>query len=115
LTGTLPPALPDEAVELCELLVSLSSPHTSFSGTGWLFHRLGATTYNQILPPNSPIPDCAASVPGGTGVYTARSLHASGCHALLGDGAVRFVSESIDGSLWRALGTTNSAEDSAPP
>ena len=31
------------------------------------------------------------------------SLHTGGCHALLGDGAVRFVSENIDGNTLRRL------------
>lgn len=37
---------------------------------------------------------------------TARSHHAAaGVHILLADGAVRFVPDTIDGRLWRALGT----------
>lgn len=36
---------------------------------------------------------------------TARSYHPGGVHALLGDGSVRFLSDAIDGQLWRALGT----------
>ncbi|TWT66064.1 DUF1559 domain-containing protein [Allorhodopirellula solitaria] len=57
---------------------------------------LGAVT--MTLPPNSP------SVMGfnsyGTywehGVYSAASRHQGGCHVLFADGAVKFVTESID-------------------
>lgn len=35
------------------------------------------------------------------------SLHTGGCHFLLGDGTVRFISENIDSVLYRNLGTIN--------
>lgn len=38
-------------------------------------------------------------------ILSARSLHPGGVHAGLVDGAVRFVSDSIDVATWRALGT----------
>jgi type II secretory pathway pseudopilin PulG len=41
---------------------------------------------------------------------TARSYHDAGVHVLLGDGAVRFVSDSIDGRAWRAAGTIAGGE-----
>jgi prepilin-type N-terminal cleavage/methylation domain-containing protein len=36
---------------------------------------------------------------------TSRSYHSGGVHVLLGDGSCRFVTDSIDGTTWRALGT----------
>ena len=41
---------------------------------------------------------------------TARSHHAGGVQTLLGDGGVRFMSDTIDGRLWRALGTVAGRE-----
>ncbi len=41
---------------------------------------------------------------------TSRSHHDGGVHILLGDGAVRFVSSSIDGAAWRAVGSINGGE-----
>ncbi|QDU62657.1 hypothetical protein Pan216_35240 [Planctomycetes bacterium Pan216] len=35
----------------------------------------------------------------------ARSYHPGGVHVLLGDGAVKFVGDSIDGTVWRGIGT----------
>lgn len=36
---------------------------------------------------------------------TSRSHHPTGVHVLLGDGGARFVSENVDGRIWRAAGT----------
>jgi prepilin-type N-terminal cleavage/methylation domain-containing protein len=41
---------------------------------------------------------------------TSRSFHAAGVNLVLGDGSVRFASDSIDGSVWRALGTIAGGE-----
>ena len=38
------------------------------------------------------------------------SEHVGGCHALMGDGAVRFVTENIDINLLRAVQTINGGE-----
>lgn len=35
------------------------------------------------------------------------SLHVGGCHFLLGDGTVRYISENIDTTIYRNLGTIN--------
>jgi prepilin-type N-terminal cleavage/methylation domain-containing protein/prepilin-type processing-associated H-X9-DG protein len=39
-----------------------------------------------------------------------RSYHPGGVNALLGDGSVRFIKSSIDGMVWRGLGTVAGAE-----
>ncbi len=41
---------------------------------------------------------------------TARSYHPGGVYALMGDGSVRFVMDSINGYVWRALGTVGGGE-----
>jgi prepilin-type N-terminal cleavage/methylation domain-containing protein len=41
---------------------------------------------------------------------TARSFHPGGVQSLLGDGSTRFTSESLDGFVWRALGTVAGGE-----
>jgi len=35
------------------------------------------------------------------------SMHTGGCHFLIGDGTVRFISENIDTTMYRNLGTVN--------
>jgi prepilin-type processing-associated H-X9-DG protein len=41
---------------------------------------------------------------------TSRSWHPGGVNALLGDGSVRFLKETIDGNTFRALGSVNGSE-----
>jgi prepilin-type N-terminal cleavage/methylation domain-containing protein/prepilin-type processing-associated H-X9-DG protein len=41
---------------------------------------------------------------------TARSFHSGGVNVLFGDGAVRFVQDSIDGRIWRSMGTIAGGE-----
>ncbi len=41
---------------------------------------------------------------------TSRSYHPGGVQSALGDGSVRFVSETIDGAVWRSLGTVGGGE-----
>ena len=40
----------------------------------------------------------------------ARSYHPAGVNTLLGDGSVRFVKSTIDGMVWRAMGTVAGSE-----
>jgi len=46
----------------------------------------------------------------GYRVVTARSFHSGGVNALSLDGAVRFISSSIEQAIWRALGTRAGGE-----
>ena len=60
----------------------------------WADGRQNYTGFVTILPPNSP-----SGCDGGDntmGVYSAGSYHQGGCHVLFADGAVIFVTDSID-------------------
>ena len=52
----------------------------------------GATYFSTVLPPNSP--SCLGS--NETYLITASSYHSGGANAAMSDGAVRFISETID-------------------
>src|SRR5262245_46871389 len=82
----------------------------------WVAGEPRCTSYNHYYLPNDKVnPDCVAnfvSVPAdpltrssGHGLSTARSRHPGGVNALLCDGSVRFIADSIDLATWRALAT----------
>jgi hypothetical protein len=83
----------------------------------WATGEIRCASYNHYLLPNSPTPDCVTNdLTPGEGQYTAvgfraaRNRHSVGVNVLLGDGAVRFVSNSISLPTWRALATRNGGE-----
>jgi len=53
------------------------------------------------------LPHSRLSAPSGStfAAITSRSFHPGGVQSLFGDGAVRFVPQTLDGYVWRALGT----------
>ncbi len=64
-------------------------------GYKWAAGFLNYTGFNAILPPNSEL--CIASSSNtSSGVFPASSRHQGGCHVLMADGAVKFITDSID-------------------
>ena len=105
--------LPDDAVAACTLSVPARPAHASFPGSTWLYFGYFTTAYNQILEPNSRVIDCTTdSQSSGVapGSYAPRSLHHGGVNVLMGDGSSRFISSSIDRTLWRSLGSISGHE-----
>lgn len=103
-----------------------------FRGSAFSDQAAGAQVYTE-LGPNSRLPDrcypccnwCDKQTTGGlpalnlpatqgdgftTDTAASRSRHAGGVHILMGDGAVRFVSDSINLVLWRGLATMSGNE-----
>jgi hypothetical protein len=90
-----------------------ATPLTSRWGYSWVMGENCCTQYNHVSTPNQH--SCGGT--GFTGTMTnmamqvsANSRHTGGVHAMMGDGATRFVSENIDLNVWRALGTRNGGE-----
>ncbi|WP_442511428.1 DUF1559 domain-containing protein [Novipirellula sp. SH528] len=94
-------------------------------GYRWADGRVFYSAVQTILPPNSP--SCFAETgDSGTGVSSMGSRHQGGAHVLMGDGAVKFITDSIEAGdknaapagagqmstygLWGALGTRGSKE-----
>jgi prepilin-type N-terminal cleavage/methylation domain-containing protein/prepilin-type processing-associated H-X9-DG protein len=82
---------------------------------GWPFGFYSSTQYNHVAPPNWSGFDCGTwsaipDAPGEHAIVSARSMHGSGVNASFGDGSTRFVANSIDVIIWRALGTRDGAE-----
>ncbi len=76
----------------------------------------GNVLFSSALPPNTTtgdrsqycneIPQAPCQTKGSTNVVQyARSYHDGGAHAMLADGAVRFISENISTETWNWLGT----------
>ncbi len=100
-------------------------------GFKWAMSRLIWGNFNTILPPNDLL--CFESNNFNWGIAPASSRHQGGCHVLMGDGAVKFVTDSIEAGnrqsahvgnfggsvppgsespfgLWGALGTKAASE-----
>ncbi|MBI1314258.1 DUF1559 domain-containing protein [bacterium] len=92
-----------------------TSNHRSDRGLCWGNPMMSGTGINTIVPPNWQYPNCHECSGCGSGdargVWASRSWHAGGAHHLMGDGAVRFVAESIDFNIYQAVGSIN-LEDS---
>jgi prepilin-type N-terminal cleavage/methylation domain-containing protein len=104
----LPGVLPDQTATGCGWVTANPAAHYSFGGATWLFSGYAQTWYNHVLTPNARVPDCTAWVSSSYlswGAHTARSLHLGGVHVLSGDGAVRFVGDSVDLAAWREFAT----------
>jgi len=67
------------------------------------------TTFSMMQTPNSTHADCNF-YQGGGGMITARSRHSGGVNALIADGSVRFMKDSINQNTWWALGSKASGE-----
>lgn len=76
-------------------------------GRGWGEPWYASTTFSvgPLSTPNSTISQYPAY-----NASNARSYHNGGVHVLFMDGAVKFVSSSINGPTWQALGTPKSGE-----
>jgi prepilin-type N-terminal cleavage/methylation domain-containing protein/prepilin-type processing-associated H-X9-DG protein len=62
-----------------------------------------------VSEPGQKLP--CSSINSDAGVYVgSKSRHPGGVNALLGDGSVRFVKDSITSGLWKALNTISSGE-----
>jgi prepilin-type N-terminal cleavage/methylation domain-containing protein/prepilin-type processing-associated H-X9-DG protein len=84
-----------------------SRPTSNLRGAVWADGLAWSSGYNHWRTPNSPVPDCCSFL----GAWkAARSRHPGGANVLLGDGSVRFVSETIDLTTWRGLGSRNGGE-----
>ena len=63
-------------------------------GYRWASHRMEHTGMHTILPPNSEL--CAQRFAGGRTICPPSSRHQGGCHIMMGDGAVVFITDSIE-------------------
>ncbi len=63
-------------------------------GFRWADGHIRITGMTTVLPPNSA--SCSTTRSEFEGVYSASSLHFGGCHVLMADGAVIYITDSIE-------------------
>ncbi len=78
-------------------------------GAKWILGNYGNTLYDHYYTPNAATWDCM-NLQQQKALTAARSMHPGGVMVLLCDGSVRFASNSIDQSLWRAVATRQTGE-----
>ncbi len=105
--STLNPLTQDEAREFCNDvdISDLANQFPQFMGAPWID---GKHAYQHISEPNAR--SCGFQ-PARKATMAATSRHLGGVHVLMCDGAVRFVTDSIDLEAWRNAGTRNGGED----
>ena len=94
----------------CDDMVPANDLNRFPAGRGRLWSGQGYenTMFNTFFTPNTKRYDCFFWV--NRGLVAARSRHRGGAQALFGDGHVAFMSESIDSTVWQALGTRSGGE-----
>lgn len=91
-------------------IASVAEASGNFDGrarASWIWGREHMVTFNTYIEPNSQQPDVHRN---GYGWFAARSQHSGGVNVGFGDGSARFLSDSIDQTTWRSLGTRNGGE-----
>jgi prepilin-type N-terminal cleavage/methylation domain-containing protein/prepilin-type processing-associated H-X9-DG protein len=90
--------------------------------TAWVDGNIQETGFTTAWPPNKAILNhtnladldlqTKLITQGGPtfAAITSRSYHPGGVNTLLGDGSVRFIKSTIDGNIWRSLGTVAGGE-----
>ncbi|OWK44367.1 DUF1559 domain-containing protein [Fimbriiglobus ruber] len=78
-------------------------------GAKWINGHYADANYNHHLMPNDPKWDCS-NASHNPGQAAARSMHPGGVNLMMGDGSVRFVSNAIDVTTWRAISTRANGE-----
>jgi prepilin-type N-terminal cleavage/methylation domain-containing protein/prepilin-type processing-associated H-X9-DG protein len=104
----------------CLSLPSSSTQFQATKGIRWHYGAPGHSMYNHRRVPNDPNPDCRGGLPHSNksdplwswlslNVAT-RSNHPGGVQALMSDGHVQFVKNTINVVVWQALGSRNGGE-----
>jgi hypothetical protein len=104
-------------------LVALTAAAATVGGKqnrceSWLSSRWDHSVYNAYLTPNQKNACGLANINATTtpadgkkrGFFKATSNHTGGVNTAHGDGSVRFVSDSVDPTAWRAASTVNGGE-----
>jgi prepilin-type N-terminal cleavage/methylation domain-containing protein/prepilin-type processing-associated H-X9-DG protein len=102
------PATLDDAVRTCRDMNwrDLSRQGTSDVGAPWIYGYHSTSQYYHVSGPNTR----SCMFPPLRIMTTANSDHPGGVNVLMGDGAVRFVKDSVNLATWRSMGSRNLGE-----
>lgn len=103
-------ALASACISLNENNASATAVSQPPLGGNWLSGDWGQSCYYHFFLPNSAWRDCSGSYREGPHLPNARSWHAGGVNVGFGDGHCALISNSIDLSVWRAIGTRDNWE-----
>jgi prepilin-type N-terminal cleavage/methylation domain-containing protein/prepilin-type processing-associated H-X9-DG protein len=105
---------------LCLSLPSTTTQFQATRGVRWHYGAPGHSMYNHLRPPNDKRPDCRGGLPHSNRSdplwswlsqnIAARGPHPGGVNALMADGHVAFVKDSINVLVWQGLGSRNGGE-----
>jgi prepilin-type N-terminal cleavage/methylation domain-containing protein/prepilin-type processing-associated H-X9-DG protein len=102
------PTTADQAYSICQTVNVQDLSLQCFSAGGeWLSDDSTGTAYTHVVPPNTTNCCWLANL---TFSVTASSYHTNGVNVLLCDGSVRWVTNAISLTTWRALGTRQGGE-----
>ena len=122
-TFATPPLPPTTPAGLSAFSLGTFNP-TSFTHVEWVDGKVHETGFTTVFTPNTNVTfttggntydvDMVLATESSLGdtfaAVTSRSYHSGGVNALLMDGSVRFVNNSISQTTWRALGTRAGGE-----
>ena len=87
----------------CPVSGTRTTSSTRQRGNSWFRGYFPASlAFTTLMVPNSRLWDCGNN--SNRLMFGTRSLHNGGVNAMMGDGSVTFVSESVDFLTWRAVG-----------
>ncbi len=120
--STTGPPLTSDA-DYASMCLSLPSTTTQFQatrGVRWHYGAPGHSLYNHRRAPNDPLPDCRGGLPHSNRTdpiwnwlsqnVTTRSKHPGGVNALVCDGHVQFIKNSVSLPIWQGFGSRNGGE-----
>ena len=104
----------------CLSLPATTTQFQATKGVRWHYGAPGHSMYNHRRVPNDPRPDCRGGLPHSNRSdplwsylslnVTSRSNHPGGVQALMADGHVQYIKNSISVKIWQSLGSRNGGE-----
>lgn len=99
----------DQFTALCHNIdVATAKTDSHRKGLNWAHGELGKSLYNHTLSPNDHT--CLNGTGYQIGAWTAGSRHPGGLNVMFADSSTRFVRETVDLAVWRAIGSRNGGE-----